>query len=90
MSWIRESLSPNVRQKNTEEEIEAARRRAAEKGQLNIFESLPSVEDGKVVETSKGREVAEKVVPAWKQKTYTEVRRLALQALFPCSTRGTA
>ncbi|KAI0775925.1 ribosomal protein L22 [Trametes elegans] len=62
VSWLRESLTPNVRQQNTKEEIEAARKQAAEKGQLSVFESVPSVEEG---------EAGEKV-PAWKKKTYTE------------------
>ena len=57
-----------MRQKNTEEEIEAARRQAAEKGQLGVFESLPTVE---------GEEKGE-AVPAWKKKTYTEVRHAPL------------
>ncbi|KAI1795116.1 ribosomal protein L22 [Ganoderma leucocontextum] len=62
VQWLRESLADNVRQKNTQEEIEAARRQAAEKGQLGVFESVPTVE---------GEEAGE-VVPAWKKKTYTE------------------
>ncbi|TBU49379.1 mitochondrial 50S ribosomal protein L22 [Dichomitus squalens] len=62
VQWLQETLSPNVRQKNTEEEIEAARRQAAEKGQLGVFESMPTVE---------GEEEGE-AVPAWKKKTYTE------------------
>ena len=68
VQWLRESLAPNVRQKNTEEEIEAARRQAAEKGQLGVFESVPTVEEEA---TSEG-------VPAWKKKTYTEVRHAFL------------
>ncbi|KAI0368146.1 ribosomal protein L22 [Pilatotrama ljubarskyi] len=63
VTWLRESLAPNVRQQNTQEEIEAARKQAAEKGQLSVFESLPAVADG---------EAGGEEVPAWKRKTYTE------------------
>ncbi|KAI0638057.1 ribosomal protein L22 [Trametes polyzona] len=63
VAWLRETLAPNVREQNTKEEIEAARKQAAEKGQLSVFESLPTV--------SEGEDVEEKV-PAWKKKTYTE------------------
>ena len=44
VAWLRESLAPNVRQKNTEEEIEAARKQAAQKDQLSVFESVPTIE----------------------------------------------
>lgn len=66
VAWLRESLAPNVRQQNTEEEIEAARKKAAEKGQLSVFEQVPTLDsvDGEAGE----------VIPAWKRKTYTEVR----------------
>lgn len=63
VTWLRESLAPNVRQQNTKEEIEAARKQAAEKGQLSVFDSVPTVEDGEDGAT----------VPAWRKKTYTEV-----------------
>ncbi|KAM5540391.1 hypothetical protein V8D89_005849 [Ganoderma adspersum] len=62
VQWLRESLAPNVRQQNTQEEIEAARRQAAEKGQLGVFESVPTVEGAE----------AGAAVPSWKKKTYTE------------------
>lgn len=75
VQWLRESLAPNVRQQNTQEEIEAARRQAAEKGQLGVFESVPTVEGAE----------AGAAVPSWKKKTYTEVRHTcsAIYAL-PC------
>ena len=38
LTWLRESLTPNVRQKNTEEELEAARKAEAEKGEGSIFD----------------------------------------------------
>ena len=69
VAWLRESLAPNVRQKNTEEEIEAARQQAAERGQLSVFESVPTITEGEAA-----AEGGEEVVPAWKKKTYTEVR----------------
>ncbi|CDO71331.1 hypothetical protein BN946_scf184908.g89 [Trametes cinnabarina] len=62
VNWLRENLAPNVRQQNTEEEIEAARKQAAEKGELSVFESLPTIPDGE----------EDTDVPAWKKKTYTE------------------
>ncbi|RDX55482.1 ribosomal protein L22 [Lentinus brumalis] len=62
VAWLRESLAPNVRQSNTKEEIEAARKQAAEKGQLSVFDSVPTVEGAE-----EGAEV-----PAWRKKTYTE------------------
>ncbi|KAI9001441.1 ribosomal protein L22 [Trametes punicea] len=63
VTWLRESLAQNVRERNTREEIEAARKQAAEKGQLSVFESVPSVPEG---------EAGVEEVPAWKKKTYTE------------------
>ncbi|KAL1944191.1 hypothetical protein VTO73DRAFT_3376 [Trametes versicolor] len=63
VTWLRESLAPNVRQQNTQEEIEAARKQAADKGQLSVFDSVPTVGEG---------EGAAEEVPAWKKKTYTE------------------
>ncbi|KAH9899998.1 ribosomal protein L22 [Cubamyces lactineus] len=63
VAWLRESLAPNIRQRNTQEEVEAARKQAAEKGQLSVFESVPSVGEG---------EAGDEAVPAWKKKTYTE------------------
>lgn len=65
VTWLRESLAPNVRQQNTQEEIDAARKQAADKGQLSVFDSVPTVGEG---------EGAAEEVPAWKKKTYTEVR----------------
>ncbi len=44
LTWIKESLSLNVREKASKEEIEAARKEQAEKGQLSVFESLPPAE----------------------------------------------
>ncbi|KAI0723170.1 ribosomal protein L22 [Earliella scabrosa] len=64
VAWLRESLAPNVRQQNTKEEIEEARKQAAEKGQLSVFESVPTVE------AADGEEAEE--VPAWRRKKYTE------------------
>ena len=69
MAWLRESLAPNVREKATEEEVEAARKQAAEKGQLSVFESVPTIEEG------------EEAVPVRSKKTYTEVRRIVLCSL---------
>ena len=66
VAWLRESLAPNVRQQNTKEEIEEARKQAAEKGQLSVFESVPTVE------AADGEDAEE--VPAWRRKKYTEVR----------------
>ena len=72
VAWLRESLAPNVRQKNTEEEIEAARKQAAQKDQLSVFESVPTIEKSeKGEEGEESQEVEE--VPAWRKKTYTEV-----------------
>lgn len=65
VTWLRESLAPNVRQQNTQEEIDAARKQAADKGQLSVFDTVPTVGEG---------EGAAEEVPAWKKKTYTEVR----------------
>ncbi|KAI0677121.1 ribosomal protein L22 [Trametes maxima] len=62
VAWLRESLAPSVREQNTKEEIEAARKQAAEKGQLSVFDSVPTVAEGEAGEE----------VPAWKKKTYTE------------------
>ncbi|KAI0353534.1 ribosomal protein L22 [Trametes cingulata] len=57
VTWLRESLAPSVRQQNTKEEIEAARKQAAEKDQLSVFESLPTITEGEA---------------GAKKKTYTE------------------
>lgn len=73
VAWLRESLAPNVRQSNTKEEIEAARKQAAEKGQLSVFDSVPTVEGAE-----EGAEV-----PAWRKKTYTEVSTLHCRTLVP-------
>lgn len=69
VTWLRESLAPGVREQNTKEEIEAARKRAAEKGQLGVFESAPTLVEG---------DVTAEETPAWKKKTYTEVRQVSL------------
>ncbi|CCL99425.1 uncharacterized protein FIBRA_01443 [Fibroporia radiculosa] len=42
LGWLRDSLAMSVRKKNTEEEVAAARKAEAEKGQLSVFESLPA------------------------------------------------
>ncbi|KAH9918213.1 ribosomal protein L22 [Epithele typhae] len=60
LKWIREALSPGVRIRNTEEEIAAAREKAAESGQLSIFETVPTVPE------------AEKVVAPAQKKVFTE------------------
>ncbi|KAI0327774.1 ribosomal protein L22 [Cubamyces sp. BRFM 1775] len=63
VAWLRESLAPSIRQRNTQEEVEAARKQAAEKGQLSVFESVPGVGED---------EAGKEAVPAWMKKTYTE------------------
>lgn len=45
MTWVREALAPRTRERSSEAEIEEARKAAAEKGQLSIFETLPEVEE---------------------------------------------
>lgn len=40
LNWVRESFAVNKREKNTEEELEAARKAAAEKGEGSIFDTL--------------------------------------------------
>ena len=66
LTWIRESLSLNVREKATQEEIEAARKEQAEKGQLSVFESMPPAEG------EKGAEPGARFVKP--KKVHTEVR----------------
>ncbi|PCH41158.1 mitochondrial 50S ribosomal protein L22 [Wolfiporia cocos MD-104 SS10] len=40
-SWLRDNLAISTRKRNTEEELAAARKEQAEKGQLSVFETLP-------------------------------------------------
>ncbi|KAH9853611.1 ribosomal protein L22 [Lenzites betulinus] len=63
VAWLQETLAPAIRQQNTQEEIDAARKQAAEKGQLSVFDSVPALAEG---------EDAAEEVPVWKKKTYTE------------------
>ncbi|KAH9951689.1 mitochondrial 50S ribosomal protein L22 [Amylocystis lapponica] len=59
--WLRESLAMKVRKQASAEEVDAARKEQAEKGQLSVFESLPTDADG---------ETASPITPP--RKTYTE------------------
>ncbi|PSS05378.1 hypothetical protein PHLCEN_2v3867 [Hermanssonia centrifuga] len=47
LAWLRESLSLGVREKHSAEELAAARKEQAEKGQGSIFDSLDVAEEGK-------------------------------------------
>lgn len=54
LSWVREALAPRRREEASETDISEARKAAAEKGQLNVFETLPEVEEaGSAVRTQR-------------------------------------
>ncbi|KAI0347195.1 mitochondrial 50S ribosomal protein L22 [Trametopsis cervina] len=67
LNWIRESLAVNKRQQNTQEELEAARKADAAKGQGNIFDAIAEdvKEEGDATEGATGA-----VVKAKKQYTH--------------------
>lgn len=47
MTWLRDSLIPGVRKKNSEEELEAARKAEAEKGHGSVFDAVAATEIAK-------------------------------------------
>ncbi|PFH52716.1 hypothetical protein AMATHDRAFT_73852 [Amanita thiersii Skay4041] len=42
LNWVKEKLVPNIKEKQTKEEIAAAKKKAAEEGQTSIFETISS------------------------------------------------
>ncbi|RDB22611.1 54S ribosomal protein L22, mitochondrial [Hypsizygus marmoreus] len=42
LNWVKEKLGPAVREKQSEEEVEAGRQQAAEEGKRSVFESVPA------------------------------------------------
>ncbi|TFK55697.1 ribosomal protein L22 [Heliocybe sulcata] len=44
LTWLQEKLSPQVRQKATEEEIEASRKEMAQRGEESAYDSLSALE----------------------------------------------
>jgi len=62
LGWLRDNLGFNVRKRNTEAELAAARKEQAEKGQLSVFETLPVTEE----KDEKAQVIASP------KKTYTE------------------
>lgn len=63
MSWVRNKLQLQTLEKNSKEEVEAARRAQIEKGQGSVFDALPPVEgesEGVVARPSKPKRTEHK------------------------------
>lgn len=66
LSWVRAALSPRRREGASEAEVAEARKAAAEKGQLSVFETLPEVAE------------QERTVSTTRKQKYDHVRLLCL------------
>jgi large subunit ribosomal protein L22 len=42
LDWVKEKLSPAIREKQAKEEVEAGKQQAAEEGTQSVFETVPA------------------------------------------------
>ncbi len=58
LGWVRDKVAPQLKEKQTKEEIEAAKKQAAEQGTRSVFDvqpiAKPSKEDATQVSVKKG------------------------------------
>lgn len=68
LGWVRDKIAPQIKEKQTKEEVEAAKKQAAEQGTRSVFDVQP------IAKPSKGDDIRVSVKKGAKKAPPKEVR----------------